>query len=83
MFMFLNLCSPESQEKILQNWNRMLKEHKQKEETLKFIRENPPITFKDMYIYGNLMSKYGDDLYKSTSKPVIEEPVSNSWFNFW
>ena len=30
---------------------------------IKFMRENPPVSFKDMIVYSNLMSKYGDRLY--------------------
>ena len=75
--MFLSSCDPETQKKILQNWNNMRKSYEEKikeekrkaeekekdEKIIKFMRENPPVSFKDMIVYSNLMRKYGDRLY--------------------
>ena len=77
MFMFLSSCDPETQKKILENWNNMrksydekIKEEKRKAEEkenddkiIKFKRENPPVSFKDMIVYSQLLQKYGDRLY--------------------
>lgn len=103
MFMFLNQLPIEQQEKFLENLNNMRKkgieeiERKKREaekeaRIIKFMRENPPVTFKDMYIYGNLIAKYGDKLYPtkkvetkdaSTSTDDLEESTaSKSWFGF-
>ena len=74
MFGFLSGLDPETQGRILENWNKMLKEHKEKEnrkkkeleekekkdKLFKFIRNNPPKSFKDMMICGQIMAKYGN-----------------------
>jgi|TARA_B110000285_G_C14496592_1_gene326255 hypothetical protein len=66
MFGFLSGLDAETQQKIVENWNKMLKEKKEKEKEakdkekmFKFIRENPPKSFKDMMICGQIMKKYG------------------------
>lgn len=109
MFMFLNQLPIEQQEKFLENLNNMRKkgieeiERKKREaekeaRIIKFIRENPPVTIKDMYIYGNLITKYGDKIFLkkecvktkkvetndvSTSTDDLEESTaSKSWFGF-
>ena len=70
MFMYLNYCNPETQNKILINYSNFLKKHKQKQKEeledkkiIKFFIENPPKSFKDMYIYSSLYTKYGVRLF--------------------
>jgi len=71
MFGFLSGLDNETQQKIIENWNKMLKEHKEKENNkkkefekkdkiFKFIRENPPKSFKDIMICSQIMAKYGN-----------------------
>ena len=56
------------------------------------MRENP-VTFKDMYIYGNLMAKYGDKIFlkkecvktkdaSTSTDDLAESTASKSWFGF-
>ena len=104
MFMFLNQLPIEQQEKFLENLNNMRKkgieeiERKKREaekeaRIIKFMRENPPVTFKDMYIYGNLMANYGDKIFlkkecvktkdaSTSTDDLAESTASKSWFGF-
>tara|TARA_B100000886_G_C20260680_1_gene422755 strand:+ start:522 stop:728 length:207 start_codon:yes stop_codon:yes gene_type:complete len=63
MFGFLSGLDADTQKRIIENWSIMLKEQKDKEnkkKIFKFIRENPPKSFKDIMIHGQIMAKYGN-----------------------
>ena len=85
MLGFLSGLDAESQKRIIENWAKMQKKHKEeeakrkeeeakqkekeeakqkeeeeKQKLFKFIRENPPKSFKDIMMYGNFISKYGN-----------------------
>jgi len=54
-------------------WKIELDEKKKEAILINFMKENPPVTFKDMYLYGNLMAKYGDKMYSKKNVGVNTE----------
>jgi len=92
MFWGLSQLPPEQQEKFLKNWNEMrkkgiedikkkeeakIREKREEERILKFVRENPPnpTSFKDMFVYGKIYEKYGDKIFAKRSEEIKYKPV--------
>ena len=92
MFWGLSSLPPEQQEKFLKNWNEMrkkgiedikkkeeakIREKREEERILKFVRENPPnpTSFKDMFVYGKIYEKYGDKIFAKRSEEIKYKPV--------
>jgi hypothetical protein len=64
-------------------WKIELDEKKKEEIILNFMKENPPSTFKDMFVYGNLMAKYGDKMYSKKNVGVNTEPIAKEQSKGW
>ncbi len=92
MFWGLSQLPPDQQEKFLKNWNEMrkkgiedikkkeeakIREKREEERILKFVRENPPnpTSFKDMFVYGKIYEKYGDKIFAKRSEEIKYKPV--------
>ncbi len=93
MFWGLSQLPPDQQETFLKNWNNMrkkgiedikkkeerkMREKKEEERILKFVRENPPnpTSFKHMFVYGKIYEKYGDKIFAKKSEEIkYKKPV--------
>ena len=93
MFWGLSQLPPDQQETFLKNWNEMrkkgiedikkkeerkMREKKEEERILKFVRENPPnpTSFKHMFVYGKIYEKYGDKIFAKKSEEIkYKKPV--------
>ena len=92
MFWGLSQLPPDQQEKFLKNWNEMrkkgiedikkkeeakIREKREEERILKFVRENPPnpTSFKDMFVYGKIYEKYGDKIFAKRIEEIKYKPV--------
>jgi hypothetical protein len=93
MFWGLSQLPPDQQETFLKNWNEMrkkgiedikkkeerkMREKREEERILKFVRENPPnpTSFKHMFVYGKIYEKYGDKIFAKKSEEIkYKKPV--------
>ena len=78
MFMFLNSLPKDSVEKILKSFE----EQRKLEKIRKYLRENPPKSFKDCMIYNLYYGNNYRDIYKINNNSYVKNKTQKESLNY-